>query len=160
MILSSSIAIFSTLPSAKAETVIPKLPVSEFTLKFEAHPYDVPPTYAIDRYTGKNAITNTGCHVENKSIVVTIKGITVNTQAFTDYLNGTDFWLSYNVRVKGHFEEGWTELSNLAHSLQTIFDYIITIPVEYPLEAQVDFQVQTVVEYNTWVFVSDNPFHQ
>ena len=37
---------------AYSSIIVPSVP--EFTLKFESHPYDVPSTYKIDPYTGKN----------------------------------------------------------------------------------------------------------
>ena len=73
-----------------------------FTLKNVEHPYDVPPTYSIDQYTGKNVMTSAGYHVENKSIEVTI-----TNQAFSSSSNST---LYYNVRVKGHYGQQWTSI--------------------------------------------------
>jgi hypothetical protein len=84
------------MPVVVYAQTLPSVP--EFTLKFEAQPYDLPPTYGIDSYTGKNVTIAEGGHVENKSIVVTIK----NQPSSGD--------LYYNVRYKGHFEESWTEL--------------------------------------------------
>ncbi len=73
-LLFSLILILSTLivESALAQS-IPKPSVPEFILKFVAYPYDVPPKYETNPYTGKNEMTQAGYHVENKSIEVIIK---------------------------------------------------------------------------------------
>jgi hypothetical protein len=99
LIAALAVCAFCTLllmPVVVYAQTLPSVP--EFTLKFEAQPYDLPPTYGIDSYTGKNVTIAEGGHVENKSIVVTIK----NQPSSGD--------LYYNVRDKGHFEESWTEL--------------------------------------------------
>jgi hypothetical protein len=128
--------------------------VPEFTVKLEAHPYDVPPTYEIDPYTGENVTTHAGYHVENKSIVFTIKNI-----PFTPY-NDTDgnfIELYYNIRAKGHFEEYWTELGhiNSSDSEYVIVSYALgenahkEILREITTGDKVDFQVETQVGYYT-----------
>jgi hypothetical protein len=85
---------------------IPKPPVPEFTVKYVAHPYDVPTTYSTDPYTGET-ITHEGYHVENKSIEVWI-----TNQAFTPYTDkeGDLIRLYYDVRVKGHFGDSWASI--------------------------------------------------
>ncbi len=84
---------------------IPKPSVPEFTVKYEAHSYYIPPTYGIDPYTGENVTTQAGYHVENKSIVFTIKN-----QPFTSYKDASGNYTSlyYNVRFKGHYEDKWS----------------------------------------------------
>jgi hypothetical protein len=78
--------------------------VPEFTVKVTDNSYDIPPTYSIDPYTGANVITEDGYHAQNITIEITIEN-----QAFTPYAdaNGNTFQLYYNVRWKGHYEEGW-----------------------------------------------------
>jgi hypothetical protein len=80
---------------------IPSVP--EFTVKLVEHPYDVPPSYSIDPYTGEN-VTNQGYHVYNRTIEVSIKN-----QPFTPYtdVNGHSISLYYNVSMKGHYGNTW-----------------------------------------------------
>jgi hypothetical protein len=144
--------------SASAQS-IPKPSIPEFTAQIVAYPYDIPTTHSIDPYTGKD-ITNQGYHVENRSIEVRIKN-----QPFTTFNDSgwiVDFY--YNVRVKGHYAQNWTELYNpivnpelySVGSQYTIFNY----PEEYsgsegmhfgigtfPVRGQVDFQVEAMMGY-------------
>jgi hypothetical protein len=128
--------------------------VPEFTVTFEAHPYDVPTTYGVDQYTGKNITIEEGYHVRNETIVFTIKN-----QHFSN--------LFYNIRYKGHFGDDWT-------GYYSYYDYssgdlvpqsnsgytVITIPAFYPFVngAEIDFQVQAVLYQYVEVFVSDYTF--
>jgi hypothetical protein len=137
---------------------IPKPSVPEFTLKFEAHPYDVPPTYGIDPYTGENVTIAEGGHVENKSIVVTIK----NQHSSGD--------LYYNVRYKGSFEDSWTELyyyepysvndlprqSNSEYTVLSLLQEALP-PNSFVDRAQVDVQVEALLWHNVEIFISDHP---
>lgn len=75
----------------------PKPSVPQFTINFINRSYDVPTTQSVDPYTGK-LITIPSHQKENKTIEVTI-----NNQAFASQL-------FYNIRVKGHFSESWTEV--------------------------------------------------
>lgn len=86
---------------------IPKPAVPEFTLKAVDGSYDVPPTYGINQFTGETEVTQPGYHVENKTIVLTMKN-----QPFTPYTdtNSNRIRLYYNIRIKGQFTEDWTEL--------------------------------------------------
>jgi hypothetical protein len=134
--------------------------VPEFTLKFEAHPYDVPTTYGIDPFTGKNITIEGGYHVRNESIVFTIKD-----QPITN--------LFYNIRYKGHFGDGWTELYSFSQysaqspnnspgnlSPQSNSGYtVITIPAIYPFVngATIDFQVQALPWVYVDVWIADHP---
>ena len=84
---------------ANAQT-ISKPSVPEFDLKYVDNSYDVPPTYGIDPYTGKNVTIQAGYHVQNDSVEVIIKN-----QPFTSYsYNGSRVELFYNIALKGHFE--------------------------------------------------------
>lgn len=88
-----------------AEFSITKPSVPEFTVKFVDNSYDVPPTYGVDPYTGKEVITQAGYYVQEKTIEVRIKN-----QPFTPYkdANGNSIGLYYSIRVKGHFGDSWT----------------------------------------------------
>lgn len=130
-----------------------------FTLKFEAHPYDVPTTYGIDPYTGKNVTIQEGYHVENKSVVFTIK-------------NQRAAYLFYNVRYKGHFGDDWTEVfsyylknypvsgddspGDLVPQSSSLGYTTITIPAAFP-HGEIDFQVQALEWHYIQVFVYDHP---
>lgn len=83
---------------------IPKPSVPEFTLKYADNSYDVPPTYGIDQYTGKNVTTSNGYRVDNRSIEFTIKN-----QHFTPYndSDGRYIGLYYNFRLKGPYGAEW-----------------------------------------------------
>ena len=152
---------FVMVGSVSAQS-IPKPSVPEFTLKVVAHPFDVPPTYEEDPYTGEQVLTEEGYHVENKSIEVTIKN-----QPFSSYVdvNGNSIGLYYNITVKGHYEDAWDYcfgnpyrgLLNASGSDYTIISmpigYHVTVPLGgYPLEGidvgdQVDFRVQAQIGY-------------
>jgi hypothetical protein len=157
-----------------ADASIPKPSIPEFTLKFVDNSYDVPPTYGIDPYTGKNVTTQAGYHVEDKSMEVTIKN-----QPFAHSSDGNTYHLYYNVRTKGHFEQDWTELYHLVSLLSSpynesnnIFSEYIpdTFPPEsnsdftvlilstnYPPNFQVDFQVEAIVGHDSqWWEVDHN----
>jgi len=129
--------------------------VPEFTMKFEAHPYDVPTTYGVDQYTGKNITIEEGYHVRNETIIFTIKNQPVSN-------------LFYNIRYKGHFGESWTEYYSDYNYYSSSGDLVpqsssgytvITIPAFYPFVngAEIDFQVQAVQYEYVQVFVSDHP---
>ncbi len=125
----------------------------EFTVEFVDSSYDVPPTYKIDPYTGKNVTDKSGYTVENKSIVITIKN-----QVPTYFFNGAKCYVAYNIAVKGHFEEEWRGLSFPSECTLTKYfsegftresdsDYtVVYCPVNnYPMDAQVDVKVQAYV---------------
>jgi hypothetical protein len=71
---------FGTVQAATDVSGIPKPSVPEFTLRYIDLSYDVPPTYGIDQFTGKNVITQEGYHVDNQSIAFKIKN-----HPFTSY---------------------------------------------------------------------------
>jgi hypothetical protein len=145
-------------------TVHAKPSVPEFTVTLVAHPYDVPPTTTttIDQYTGKEIVTTTpGYHVENKSIEITIKN-----QPFNPYTDAEGHLINlyYNVRFKGHFGQNsdWKELypyeairngeSGTYHQNppQSSSEHtVISFPAEFPDDAVVDFQVQTMEGFYT-----------
>ena len=117
-----------------------------FTMKFEAHPYDVSTTYGIDQYTGKNKTIEEGYEVRNETIVFTIKN-----QLFSN--------LYYNIRYKGHFGDDWTEYYSYYGYSTGDFVPQSTIPALYPFVngAEIDFQVQALIFHNVQVFVYDHP---
>jgi hypothetical protein len=150
----SSLIVVKAMPALAAPFV------PEFTLKFEAHPYDVPTTYGIDPYTGKNVTIEEGYHARNETIIFTIKN-----QPITN--------LFYNIRYTGHFDESWTELYSYSYAYpeslgnspgnlipQSNSGYTVkTIPAEYPFAngATIDFQVQALSWVYVDVWVLDHP---
>jgi hypothetical protein len=146
----------SPSPSEKpdSQTSISKPSVPEVTVTLEAHPYDVPPTYSVNRYTGETVMTSPGYHVENKSVVVRITGIT-----FTSYTSedGHAISLSYTVRAKGHYEESWSEIDTIeSPSSKHIVRYYAygkgdgpAILQYIPSHGEVDFQVEARIGYYT-----------
>ncbi len=94
-------SLFVTVVCAQS---IPKPSVPEFTLKYVDSSYDVSQTYGIDPYTGQNRTINAGYHVDNRTLVFTIKN-----QPFAPYTdsNGNYIDLYYNFRAKGHYGNNW-----------------------------------------------------
>ena len=128
--------------------------IPEFTVTFEAHPYYVPPVYEIDRYTGENRTVQQGYTVKNESIVVTIKN-----QPFTSYTeDGSLISLTHSVRVKGHYEDSWTELVHIEPqgSEYVRISYVhgqdarTEILRNVPIGGELDFQVDARVGYYTY----------
>lgn len=147
------------LSNAQTTAPAPTPPVPEFTLKYEANPYDIQPSFTIDPYTGENVTTYAGGHNENQTIIVTIDRVKLDTQAVSQYLNGSDFFLSYNIRMKGHFSDsGWKELNDLAYSsLPALGHEVYVIRIDYPPNATLDFQVEVMIGHKTSIFVPDHP---
>jgi hypothetical protein len=154
---------------------IPTPSVPQFTIKLVAYPYDVPPIYGIDQYTGKNVTVQAGYHVENKSIEITIRN-----QPFTSHMDasGNEINIYYNVRVKGHFGQVWKELyspfeasfrdgppgSYYKSPVQSSSEYtVLSLSPDYSVGDQVDFQVQAFEGYYTkyypYVGVSGYAWH-
>lgn len=145
----------------QAESTLDNLPMPEFTVKLASHPYDVPTTYTIDEYTGQK-ITNPGFHVENQSIEVWIR----NNLLLPSYCDGEKAQYYYDVRVKGHFGENWNKLYLYAPEgydsgnlpPQSSSDYtILALPADYPYNAQLDFQVQTLLWQYTQIWIVEHP---
>jgi hypothetical protein len=151
VILASSIAV--TMAYAQTAPFIP-----QFSVKFEEHPYDVPPAYGIDPYTGANITVQEGYHVPNQTVTVTI-----GNQYFASTIGGDNYYLYYNIRAKGHFGEDWTEFypidlyhENDPHTYELNLPYTflspssseyteVTLPVNYPSDSQVDFQMEAIL---------------
>lgn len=130
---------------------LPTPSVPEFTIELADHSYDIPTTYSTDPYTGEN-VTHPGYHADNKTIDITIKN-----QPFVAPINLTNLYydinLYYNIRVKGHFEENWTDLYHISNNTpqnslprqSASENTVISIPQDYPAGDQVDFQVEAVI---------------
>lgn len=103
LILSLIAACLIAVQNAQASITKPSVPV--FTLQFVDYSYDVPPTYGIDEFTGKTVVKVQGEHIDNRSVVFTIRN-----QPFTPYVDSSNnnIGLYYNFRFKGHFGSDWS----------------------------------------------------
>jgi hypothetical protein len=173
LIITMSCLTLLTVKPANAQT-IPKPSVPEFILKFVDASYDVPITYTTDPYTGQN-ITHQGYHVNN-----TILLIAIQNQPLVYQFNGNESFGSesfyYNIQVKGHYAENWTQLylndelpmPNVS-STQTSLTLgvlgesglnINLIGITVPFDGKEDFRVQAMIGYfhkiavpfSGWVF--------
>jgi hypothetical protein len=152
--------------SAFAQSIT-KPSIPQFTIKYVDYSYDVPPTYGVDQYTGKNIIIDEGYHVDNRTVEFTIKN-----QPFVSYIDasGNKTALYYNFRFKGPYGNAWSYYPDTSHSygLYTGFfpdtsasnsDYtVITVRLndltqypagtpEIPTGVQMQFQVQAIMGY-------------
>jgi len=86
-------------------------------------------------------------------------------------MDGKSINLYYNVRVKGHFEENWTELFSASGEYPSAGSYpkqdygsqytIVFYPRAVPSEGQMDFQVEALVGYYTRVYLGNTPaYHE
>jgi len=103
LILILAVSILIMAKPAFAQNPTPTVP--EFTVKYVDYSYDVPPTYGINQYTGHNVTIQAGYHVDNRTMVFTIKN-----QPYTSYndSSGNYITLYYNFRFKGHYGDEWT----------------------------------------------------
>jgi len=132
--------------------------VPQFTVKLIDNSYDIPPstTTIADPYTGKETtITNTGNHITDRSIEVTIEN-----QPFTPYTDANNYRheLRYIVQFKGHFEENWRDFpspnrrTTPSNSQYTVILASSNSMYGIPLNSlaagsQLDFRVQAVDGY-------------
>jgi hypothetical protein len=135
IILTASILLVVNSAPASAQSV------PEFTLKLADHSYNVPPstTTTTDPYTGKQTVTTQpGYHVENKTI-----DITIQNQQFLQPNDLTDLY--YNIRVKGHFGENWTDLYYISNNTaqnslprqSASENTVVSVPQDYPAGGEI-----------------------
>jgi hypothetical protein len=169
---------FGTAQASTGYSSTPKPTVPEFTLKLVEHPYDVSPTYSTDPYTGESVMTQSGYHVQNKSIEITIKN-----QHFTPYedSNGNDITLMYNIRWKGHFGDLWSYYAGKTNKIENTRDYFRASDSDYSVvvgglswnedsvgyhfpigslsegsqDSHVDFQVEALIGHSNRVYVGN-----
>lgn len=98
---------------------ITKPSIPEFTAKYVDNSYDIAPTYTIDPYTNITVIQTYGDHVDNRTIVITIKN-----QPFTPFTDndGNTINIFYNIRYKGTFGEEWTRVYGVQRTVWYNFD--------------------------------------
>jgi hypothetical protein len=131
----------------------PKPSVPEFTLSFVDKSYDVPTTHTTDPYTGQD-VTQQGYHVNRTALVMAIQ----NQQLVYEYSGS----FLYNIRVKGHYAENWTQLylnDNIPVASTSFDQTLITIGflegnsvgpigdryIIVPAGGEEDFQVQAMI---------------
>jgi hypothetical protein len=167
LILSSLIMVESALAQS-----IPKPSVPEFRLSYTNHVYDVPPT--ISQWSGE-PIPNTGYHVDYREVNIKVRNYP-NDKLVDDNANGLGERVYFNVRVKNHFSNVWTELrgrsavwfSNGTSGFGTWYygssdsevtyvsinlngpTNIIHTSTELAVGNQVDFQVKALIGYQNW----------
>jgi hypothetical protein len=96
----------SSLMTVEAQITKPYVP--EFSLKLVDASYDVPTTQTIDPYTGQNLIHD-GYHVNNTILIVTIQNQPLVYQFTGNEKFGSESFY-YNIQIKGHYAENWTQL--------------------------------------------------
>jgi|WetSurMetagenome_2_1015567.scaffolds.fasta_scaffold273403_1 hypothetical protein len=157
MLVASSSLILLTVKPAFAQTPTPfpatfssTLAIPQFTIQLADHSYDVPSTTTTttDPYTGKQIVTNqSGYHVENKTIDFTVVN-QPHLSVFVPHYYGVNLY--YDIRVKGHFSTDWSELFGYDGNVNYLpiapnKTYTeISIPQNYPSDAQVDFQMRSI----------------
>jgi hypothetical protein len=155
--LSLSIVVFLTFSSIlTVETAFAqsssKPSVPEFTVKFMPSSYTVTTT---DQYTGEIKVTQ----CDNSTIEVKIKN-----QLFPNSINGVNYYLFYDIRVKGHFSDSWRTIYETGNYSDQIYyefpirhlpasktsTYAVGVidPSDYPANAQIDCQVMAVAMYD------------
>ena len=86
---------------------VTKPSVPEFTAEYVDNSYDIAPTYTTDPYTNNIVIQTYWDHVDNRTVVITIKN-----EPFTPFTdtNGNTINMFHNVRYKGSFGQDWTRV--------------------------------------------------
>lgn len=164
----------------QAQSAIPTPSVPSFAVYYVDHPYDVAPvapTYTTNPFTGDTEQTSAGSpgyHIDNMSIELWI----LNQQP--SYSNGTTIFRPYyDVQMKGHFEQIWNDLYQgsppdslntlsflgygapaQSNSTYTVLSFSATSPPYnpsevYPRDAQVDFQVASVIGHDAQRWFSE-----
>jgi len=175
LVLALSSLIMVRVELASASATVPKPSVPEFTVALVDASYDVPTTYSIDPYTGKQ-VAHGGYHVARSAIEVKIKN-----QLFTPFTDsdGHEIKFYYNIRIKGHYEEwgsvaviyNYGQMPRQSNSEYTVISYnssstgrysfdltSVSRTLEVSPNGEVDFQVKALVGY-TYEAVTVPPFH-
>ena len=137
---------------------IPTPSVPEFTVKLVDHSYDVPPvtTSTTNPYNNKTTTTTIPSYrIRNVTIDLTI----VN-QPYPASINGNASFVYYDVQLKGHFGQGWTELFQYYDNspVQSNSQYtVISLPDNYQVGDQIDIQVQAAIGYKIVTYIAHPP---
>jgi len=99
--------------------LVTKPVVPEFTAEYVDNSYDIAPTYTTDPYTNNTVIQTYGNHVDNRTVVITIKN-----EPFTPFTDndGNTINMFYNVRYKGTFGQDWTRVYGVERTVWYNYD--------------------------------------
>ena len=151
----SSLSLITVNPAIAQSIPTPSVP--EFAVMYVKASYT-----SIDSYTGASE------QVDNSTIQVSIQN-----QPLNSYYNSGTYSLYFNIRTKGHFEyDNWTIQNQNVTVFSDASGYslvlgvkppdlaytVVSYPVDYPPNSQVDFQVQAVVYKLTENFYGNHPF--
>jgi hypothetical protein len=165
IIVALTLILVTSIVMGQATAVTVQKPsVPEFTVKYGDNSYDIPPTYGTDQYTGKTIVTNDGEHIDNRTLVFTIKNQPFTP--FTDPSSNKTVDLLYDIRYKGSFGQDWTRIFGgevtlyagteypYAKTGYPVQDYgseyttiTYTLPWNVPSEGKLDFQVKAFAGY-------------
>jgi hypothetical protein len=138
---------------------ITKPSIPEFTAEYVDNSYDIAPTYTTDPYTNNKVIQTYGDHVDNRTVVITIKN-----EPFTPFTDsdGNTINMFYNVRYKGSFGQYWTRVYGVERMVSNydipdnkygykIQDYgsqnTVVLIKSPPSQGQMDIQVEALQGY-------------
>jgi len=179
LIVAMAVSCLTLMVKPASAQASPTPSVPEFTVKFVDNSYDVPPvpstapTYTTDPYWGNQTLLSPGSpaipgyHVQKINAELRIKN-----QPFAPQFNScTNVSLYYNVQVKGHYTNDWTEVygaysfsypptwgggtfTGYSYPIQSNSEYtVLSIPASYPADGKVDFRVQAVIASVTEVLI-------
>ena len=162
LVLALLVSSITMVESVHAQTPAIKPSVPEFTVRYVDRSYYVEPVYGVDPYSGKTVQTGGGFTIENKTVDVAI-----NSQSFTPYvyMDGDmprSVFLSWQIRIKGHFEDNWHDLKTETpvwnESYRVITYLLDDLPIPHFLKIgdQIDYQVRTRIGYQ--VCTSGDPY--
>ncbi len=160
-VVSANHSLAQPVPPLPTYPTTPVLSTPEFNATFVGQPYDVPESYSQDPYTGAN-VTNHGYHMNNGSILITIKNQKFNSM-------GT-YSIYYEIAVGGHFGGSSVQLFQYLHDyyldymlppsglLQSDSEYTTygVSAVSYPPNSQINVEVRALLFNKSQIFVSDH----
>jgi hypothetical protein len=150
---------------------VTKPSIPEFTAEYVDYSYDIAPTYTTDPYTNNTVVQTYGEHVDNRTVVITIKN-----EPFTPFTdtNGNTINMFYNVRYKGTFGQDWTRVYGVERTVWYSFsnpddnygykiqDYasqntvvLITSPAQ---QGEMDIQVEALQGYTNRTTIQGHIF--
>jgi hypothetical protein len=151
--------------------LITKPSIPEFTAEYVDYSYDIAPTYTTDPYTNNTVIQTYGSHVDNRTVVITIKN-----EPFTPFNDsaGNTINLFYNVRFKGTFGQDWTEMygvertvwysfanpdDNYGYKIQNYASQNTVVVITSPAQqGQMDIQVEALKGYTNRTTIQGHIF--
>lgn len=155
--------------SAFAQSIT-KPSIPEFTAEYVDYSYDIAPTYTTDPYTNNTVIQTYGDHVDNRTVVITIKN-----EPFTPFTdsNGNTINMFYNVRYKGTFGQDWTRVygaersvwysygnpdDNYGYKIQNYASQNTVVAITSPAQGKMDIQVEALRGYTNRTVIQGHIF--